>query len=1030
MFMDLEWPNLPSHLKAGVVFFHLRERLSAPFELLCDVVLRNTTNQEIDQASLLQSNGSPSKITLRIRHDKKETLRIGHLASLHYKGPVRGHPELTLFEMTVKGRPALLRSNFNSRLFQNLSRPAIAATLIEDIGYVQGKDYRFQTPDDIERFQKQPFVVAHQQDDLSLFDDLLGVEAVFYYQDMTTPEQTLVLASKNSPLPTLDAPLLNQPLSGMEPPYSSMVQLKESAGFTSASLEFDTEDDGFGFDESPFFDDTPDDNRDDRVLRDFDKLRHRAIADGTGNYEGSSERTDLFPGSLVTINNAPGSLKGALLIVAVEHTGQQSAVDALQTDSQQEKAFATYRNRFAGISERTPYIPPHSIRLQTSRGLVAATLDGASGKVSDYDTSAQYIIRYPFDQRDNDPGTSSPRTPLAMPFSAPQKPGEPGAGWHLPLAKNATVVAGTLGGDLTKPVILGALPHQDFPTPVPSLSDQVVHELGTPDGNRMKMVDSVGAAGWTSQALTTYATDAVQPQVAPAAAAGGGNSGNAAVVKSAAPEETEARIEFSIHTHGHNLQLGKLEMPDEATTSMEGEGFRVEGTGEKKSGSDIIGSAYREMFVGKWDPNESAETEFDAEKTGFRAAAKVVKQSSDSTPVDQTVASEIFGGVIKEEEDGETVEELQGTQLITSVKLSNSNKMTAFLKQGRFEDKDVLGILMGTYATDATITQDTDNHGLKIALPSGKPENTLLLGEEGDEEGAILTAKGAGLVHGAKGVVIGSGGSPESLISLGKTMGTVMSVVGGIALAVNIVTDLVFLIADLVMIRNWATFFGGLLQPATRLVGYLAGSKTFTNPLSGVNLYNWLGQAGFSCVDISLNSLTNVNLNAVMGIEMSAIYRAGLTSGLLHTSLTSITGPATAESWSGDINLTALLGNINVVSVRKAEFKAQSTENGHTAYESIFEAKQGHGIFFEVQAREEEDEEDEAPGDAGSKFGLTSTGGGTLVSQAANRMHFNYDNGPDVATVTFIQSQAFKRFAQGTGSSIRTAFAGLFTEVG
>lgn len=99
---------------------------------------------------------------------------------------------------------------------------------------------------------------------------------------------------------------------------------------------------------------------------------------------------------------------------------------------------------------------------QRHQGLVLATIESPhpdNDKIF-IDEQGAYRIRYAADENKTAPAQASAAAPLLQPASGED------VGFHFPLPPGTTVIIAGENGDLSRPLIIGALPHPDAPSPV------------------------------------------------------------------------------------------------------------------------------------------------------------------------------------------------------------------------------------------------------------------------------------------------------------------------------------------------------------------------------------------------------------------------------------------------------------------------------------------------------------------------------------------------------------------------------------
>ncbi len=178
-------------------------------------------------------------------------------------------------------------------------------------------------------------------------------------------------------------------------------------------------------------------------------------------HAGSGRSVDVGAGFTFTLDEHPiESLNRAYLTVSVEHRGSQ--VSAAR--SQQERLGFTedraWQVRVTAIPADRQFRAEPRTRWPRVNGLEPAVVDGPiDSEYAQLDEHGRYLVKLRFDENSHTPGTASTRVRMMQPHA-----GEP-EGMHLPLRKGTEVLVAFLGGDPDQPVIAGAVPDAEHPSP-------------------------------------------------------------------------------------------------------------------------------------------------------------------------------------------------------------------------------------------------------------------------------------------------------------------------------------------------------------------------------------------------------------------------------------------------------------------------------------------------------------------------------------------------------------------------------------
>ncbi len=173
-------------------------------------------------------------------------------------------------------------------------------------------------------------------------------------------------------------------------------------------------------------------------------------------FEGSSDLPGLRAGSVVKVEgHSTGDLE--LVIVEVEHHARQGAYGAAAADE-------SYRNTFKAILHGTTFRPP----LRTPKPIVHGVVTGIvqSASATDFgavDEEGRYRVGFMYDTV-----TSREEGKASRPLRMTQPSAGAGRGFHQPLKAGTEVMVICLNGDPDRPMIVGAVPNPQTPSPVTS----------------------------------------------------------------------------------------------------------------------------------------------------------------------------------------------------------------------------------------------------------------------------------------------------------------------------------------------------------------------------------------------------------------------------------------------------------------------------------------------------------------------------------------------------------------------------------
>ncbi|MBE0556546.1 MAG: type VI secretion system tip protein VgrG, partial [Proteobacteria bacterium] len=206
-------------------------------------------------------------------------------------------------------------------------------------------------------------------------------------------------------------------------------------------------------------------------------------------FHGRSTIPAIRPGYLFNLQRHYSSdFNRQYLTTTVRHEGSQEfyLVSGLGVTGLQEKEGLFYRNSFECIPGATQYRPARTTPKPRISGTLSARIDAAgSGQYAELDGHGRYKVIMPFDLSGRKDGKASAWVRMMQPYA-----GE-GMGFHAPLHKGTEVLLSFIEADPDRPVIAGAVPNAETPSPVND-ANQTQVRLVSGSGNVMHMEDQEG----------------------------------------------------------------------------------------------------------------------------------------------------------------------------------------------------------------------------------------------------------------------------------------------------------------------------------------------------------------------------------------------------------------------------------------------------------------------------------------------------------------------------------------------------------
>ncbi|ANB01841.1 hypothetical protein ECTOBSL9_1060 [Ectothiorhodospira sp. BSL-9] len=191
----------------------------------------------------------------------------------------------------------------------------------------------------------------------------------------------------------------------------------------------------------------------------------------------------LTPGQRITLTGHPhADFNKTYTITALQLRGEQasSLPDGMPTTG---PAFSTRLELIPSTQSYRPPLTPHR-----SSARFVARIDGPEGEPIHLDAHGRYRIRFDFDSREHPPGQASHPVRMLTPYAGDD------FGFHFPLHAGTEVLVAFENNDPHRPIILGALPNADHPSPV-TAHNRHQNLLRTHGGNELLMNDQPHGPG-------------------------------------------------------------------------------------------------------------------------------------------------------------------------------------------------------------------------------------------------------------------------------------------------------------------------------------------------------------------------------------------------------------------------------------------------------------------------------------------------------------------------------------------------------
>ena len=452
---------------ARVVGFRASEGISVLYRFDVFLIVPDSDSSDLDFDALLGTRGALS--VRASEHDPSGHDYHGVIDALEL---VHSHDGRSLLAVSLVPALHTLSLGHHGRMFTDMTIPDIVRKVIEDSGIDSTLDIRTDSDHPVEEH-----VCQYRESDFDFLARWMAREGMYFFFDHETGPEKLVITDQGTGHdPCLPGPVRYHPVAAADiTAGEAMNQWRLRAQRLPArvalhdydplkpslAVEGEAAVSGLGsaerrHHEARFF--TSADGARLAGLRSEEHLAQESVFEGMGSLVG------LRPGRIFRLEGHPDdALNQDYLVVAVEHEGAQMLGEGAFRDALAIRHADGYRVRLTAVPANVPYRAAAGSAWPRVDGYVLGVVDGeADGDYAQLDEHGRYQVRLFFDESDLADGKASTRVRMLQPHAgAPE-------GWHFPLRKGTEVVVEFHGGDPDRPVIAGAVPNAENPSPVTS----------------------------------------------------------------------------------------------------------------------------------------------------------------------------------------------------------------------------------------------------------------------------------------------------------------------------------------------------------------------------------------------------------------------------------------------------------------------------------------------------------------------------------------------------------------------------------
>ncbi|MEQ8398378.1 type VI secretion system tip protein TssI/VgrG [Thalassobaculum sp.] len=270
--------------------------------------------------------------------------------------------------------------------------------------------------------------------------------------------------------------------------------------------------------------------------RDLARVRAQELASHKLSFQGRSDSVHLIAGAVFDLTeHFRSDFNTGYLITWIEHEASQALPGIAEIAGPDHQT--AYSNHFGCLPKSVEFRPARKTPKPRMAGLSNATVDASgNGQRAEIDSTGRYKIRQQFDQRGEGAGQASRYMRKAEPY------GGANTGMHFPLLKDTEVILACVNGDPDRPIIVGAMQNEQYPSVVNSRSS-TKNRMRTTSGALFEIDDGPARGGGSGGASSGGA-------LAPQRALEGTDAASSAVRGATSQPLAGQRAESDIQTSG------------------------------------------------------------------------------------------------------------------------------------------------------------------------------------------------------------------------------------------------------------------------------------------------------------------------------------------------------------------------------------------------------------------------------------------------------------------------------------------------
>lgn len=479
---------------ARVVAFRAREAIGQPYE--CEVYF---TTKKSDDVELEKALFRVATLTLDRKSDPRGDFVVrGVVGSIDH---VHEEDDYALFSMTIVPRWWLLGVSEHSRIFVDKKLDEILREVVEQVG-IQGKRLGIGELG----LDPEDHVTQYRESDLAFLSRWIEREGLLYWFDHLEEDGEKLVVRREQPEEEVPGgPIAYHPLvdrtspNFMSEPHLDRVRTRRAAMPKSVRvtdydelkprLEIKGEETVLRKSDTAMASFAPEHFFDPDKAADLAKYRAQALRAKMEVQEVEGNVVGLRPGRIFELTRHPRSaLNQPYAVIQVEHTGiERGALAGLVRELLGVEHEELYRVKAVCLATTVEYRLPRRTPWPVVGSFEIARVDGEmDSEYAQLDDHGRYKLKFMFDEGLGKNGKASMWVRMMQPHA-----GNP-EGMHFPLRKETEVVVSFLGGDPDRPVISGAVPNAETPSPI-THRNQTHNILITGGRNKIEIEDLDGS---------------------------------------------------------------------------------------------------------------------------------------------------------------------------------------------------------------------------------------------------------------------------------------------------------------------------------------------------------------------------------------------------------------------------------------------------------------------------------------------------------------------------------------------------------